>query len=134
MIFKAVQPLIAAVLLVVFYYGKMEYGAIQAYSITTLIICVFSFTTWHKFSKIGEAETITTPEFKSVIAESMPLMLTGSIFFILGWTDNIILGIFRTEEEVGIYDMAYKLSTLSAIVLLAVNAILVKLVIFFIYH
>ncbi len=123
MIFRALQPLIAAILLLIFYYGKMELGAIQAYSITTIIICIFSFTTWYKFSKIGEAETIPTPNAGSVMMESMPLMLTGSIFFILGWTDNIILGIFRTSEEVGIYDMAYKLSTLSAIVLLAVNAI-----------
>jgi O-antigen/teichoic acid export membrane protein len=53
----------------------------------------------------------------------MPMMLTGSMFFILGWTDNIILGIFRSSEEVGMYDAAFKLSTLSAIVLLAINAI-----------
>jgi O-antigen/teichoic acid export membrane protein len=53
----------------------------------------------------------------------MPMMLTGSMFFILGWTDNLILGIFRSSEEVGMYDAAFKLSTLSAIVLLAINAI-----------
>jgi O-antigen/teichoic acid export membrane protein len=58
-----------------------------------------------------------------MLGESMPMMLTGSMFFILGWTDNIILGIFRTSEEVGMYDAAFKLSTLSAIVLLAINAI-----------
>jgi len=51
------------------------------------------------------------------------MMLTGSIFFILGWTDNLILGIFRSEEEVGMYDTAFKIAAASAIVLLAMNAI-----------
>jgi len=50
-------------------------------------------------------------------------MLTGSMIFIMGWTDNIILGIFRSSEEVGMYDAAFRLSTLSAIVLFAINAI-----------
>jgi O-antigen/teichoic acid export membrane protein len=64
-----------------------------------------------------------TLNWSQMLGESMPMMLTGSMFFIMGWTDNIILGIFRPSEEVGLYDAAFKLSTLSAIVLLAINAI-----------
>jgi O-antigen/teichoic acid export membrane protein len=60
---------------------------------------------------------------KKILTESIPLMLTGSVFFILGWTDNIMIGIFRTEAEVGIYDIAFKISSLAAIVLLSINAI-----------
>jgi len=58
-----------------------------------------------------------------MLSESLPMMLTGSMIFIMGWTDNIILGIFRSSEEVGMYDAAFRLSTLSAVVLFAINAI-----------
>ena len=54
---------------------------------------------------------------------SVPLMLAQSITFIMGWTDQFMLGILATPEEVGIYGVAFKHSTLAVIVLLAINSI-----------
>lgn len=123
MIFKGIQPLISAILLLILFYIKSSLGVIHAYTYATLGTCFLSFITWWRFSKISEASYNPVVKWNQMLNESMPMMLTGSMFFILGWTDNIILGIFRTSEEVGMYDAAFKLSTLSAIVLLAINAI-----------
>lgn len=123
MIFKGIQPLISAILLLVLFYMKSSWGVVDAYTYATLGTCVLSFITWWRFSKISEATYNPVVKWNQMLNESMPMMLTGSMFFILGWTDNIILGIFRSSEEVGMYDAAFKLSTLSAIVLLAINAI-----------
>jgi O-antigen/teichoic acid export membrane protein len=123
LIFKAIQPLISAILLLVLFYMKSNWGVVHAYTYATLGTCLISVITWFRFSKMNESAYEPTLSWNQMLGESMPMMLTGSMFFILGWTDNIILGIFRTSEEVGMYDAAFKLSTLSAIVLLAINAI-----------
>jgi O-antigen/teichoic acid export membrane protein len=123
LIFKAIQPLLSAILLLVLFYMKSNWGVVHAYTYATLGTCLISIITWYRFSKMNESAYQPTLSWNQMLGESMPMMLTGSMFFILGWTDNIILGIFRTSEEVGMYDAAFKLSTLSAIVLLAINAI-----------
>jgi hypothetical protein len=123
MVFKGIQPLISAVLLLVIFYMKSSLGVVDAYTYAMIGTCLLSFITWWRFSKLKELSYKPTVSWNQMLSESMPMMLTGSMFFILGWTDNIILGIFRSSEEVGMYDAAFKLSTLSAIVLLAINAI-----------
>ena len=123
LIFKAIQPLLSAILLLILFYMKSNWGVVHAYTYATLGTCLISIITWYRFSKMNESAYQPTLSWNQMLGESMPMMLTGSMFFILGWTDNIILGIFRTSEEVGMYDAAFKLSTLSAIVLLAINAI-----------
>ena len=123
LIFKTIQPLLSAILLLVLFYMKSNWGVVHAYTYATLGTCLISIITWFRFSKMNESAYQPTLSWNQMLGESMPMMLTGSMFFILGWTDNIILGIFRTSEEVGMYDAAFKLSTLSAIVLLAINAI-----------
>ena len=60
---------------------------------------------------------------KNFLNMSVPLMLAQSITFIMGWTDQFMLGILATPEEVGIYGVAFKHSTLAVIVLLAINSI-----------
>jgi O-antigen/teichoic acid export membrane protein len=121
--FKGLLPLIAALFLLGFYFFKTGLGAVNAYAIATILVCIASFVGWFRFSKIKNQSFQPKLSAAEMLKESMPMMLTGSIFFILGWTDNIILGIFKSEEDVGMYDMAFKLSTLSAVVLIAVNAI-----------
>ena len=123
MIFKGIQPLLSAILLLVIFYMKSSLGVVDAYTYAMIGTCILSFITWYRFSKMREGSYQPTLNWSQMLGESMPMMLTGSMFFILGWTDNIILGIFRSSEEVGMYDAAFKLSTLSAIVLLAINAI-----------
>ena len=123
MIFKAIQPLLSAILLLVLFYMKSTWGVVHAYTFATIGTCLISIITWWRFSNIKQGIYQPSLNWSQILGESMPMMLTGSMFFIMGWTDNIILGIFRPSEEVGMYDAAFKLSTLSAIVLLAINAI-----------
>jgi O-antigen/teichoic acid export membrane protein len=54
---------------------------------------------------------------------SLPLLLASSLTFVKGWIDTIMVGIFLTKADVGIYNIALKLSALTAIILTAVNTI-----------
>ena len=54
--------------------------------------------------------------YKRLIKISLPMMLTSSMFLVLSWTDNIFLGRFLSEDQVGIYFIAFKLGSTKFIV------------------
>ncbi|MBZ0158363.1 MAG: flippase [Alphaproteobacteria bacterium] len=62
-------------------------------------------------------------ELKAVLHVSLPILVSGSLYLFMGWVDKIILGIYASESDVGIYNIALKVSTLTSLSLLAVNSI-----------
>ncbi|WP_412987485.1 flippase [Pontimicrobium sp. IMCC45349] len=54
---------------------------------------------------------------------SIPMLITSAFVFFINWTDVFMLGALVTKEEVGIYNVAYKLATIVLIVIHAVNTI-----------
>jgi O-antigen/teichoic acid export membrane protein len=60
---------------------------------------------------------------KGLVKFALPMMLTGSLMLISGWINTIILGIYSTEADVGIYSVILKIATLSSFVLLSINSI-----------
>lgn len=58
---------------------------------------------------------------KSIIALSFPMLMTTATSFVIGQTGVLMLGMFRSAAEVGYYDIAVKLATLTTFVLSAVN-------------
>ncbi len=61
--------------------------------------------------------------YKNILSISMPLFLSSSLGMVTGWTDIIMLGIFKTEREVGIYHIASKIALLTSIPLMAMATI-----------
>ena len=51
------------------------------------------------------------------------MLLTSSMSYILNWTGIILLGIYVNEWEIGVYNVARKISLLTTIGLFAVNSI-----------
>lgn len=60
---------------------------------------------------------------KDLLKTAFPMMLSTSVLLIMSWADSIIIGIFKTETEVGIYNVSIKLAMISGIALGAVNSI-----------
>lgn len=58
-----------------------------------------------------------------MIRISSPMMLSTSLLLISGWINTIMLGIYGTESEVGMYNVIFKIGTFSSIVLTSVNSI-----------
>ncbi|MGM0636464.1 MAG: flippase [Bacteroidota bacterium] len=56
--------------------------------------------------------------------EAFPMMLSSTILVLLGWMDTFILGIFETDEAVGIYHVSLKIATLTSFALEAINSVL----------
>ena len=60
---------------------------------------------------------------RAILSISLPMLMTDAMVFIIGQTGVLMLGMFRTEAEVGHYAIAFKLASLTAFVLTAVNSI-----------
>lgn len=58
------------------------------------------------------------------VKDSLPMMLSSSLLILMSWTDTFVLGVYQDESEVGIYNVAVKITTLSIFSLQAINSIL----------
>lgn len=54
---------------------------------------------------------------KELLKFSLPIMLTGMLAFIMGWTDTLMLGYYKGPEVVGIYNAASPIAKLISIFL-----------------
>jgi O-antigen/teichoic acid export membrane protein len=93
-----------------------------AYSFAMLISAFVSSFLWNR-SRIKTANDSEDVSLSMIIKVALPMLFSTSMLVMMGWTDTIVLGIFRTEEEIGIYNAAYKIALLSSIVLYSVHSI-----------
>lgn len=122
-LFKTIIPLLNAILIFFAFQINIAFTPVMGFTISTILVAIFYFISWRKNSNHSTIPLGTTLDWKNMVKESIPMMMTGSIFFILNWVDNIAIGIYWSEVEVGFYDTAFKISSASAAILMAVNAI-----------
>jgi O-antigen/teichoic acid export membrane protein len=58
-----------------------------------------------------------------MINNAIPMLLANSMLLVAGWINTIMLGIWSTESDVGIYSVVLKISTFSAFVLMSINSV-----------
>ncbi len=59
---------------------------------------------------------------RDILSISLPMLITTTMMFLISQTGVLMLGMFRSEAEVGYYAIVVKLATLTAFVLQAVNS------------
>ncbi len=99
-----------------------EKEVVLSFVFAIFITCVFSFLFLIKEFKNLSGNSEEVP-LKSILSVSLPMFMSSSLFMVMSWTDIIMLGIFRTQEEVGIYNVAVRLSMITSFTLAAVNSI-----------
>mgnify|MGYP001166884448 CR=1 FL=1 len=97
-----------------------EYLPMYALFAATFTVYLVSALLIKKHFKVKRVET---KRVKMLMKISLPMMLTSSMFLVLSWTDNIFLGRFLSEDQVGIYFIAFKLGLIISLSLFAVNSI-----------
>ena len=60
----------------------------------------------------------------SFVKDSFPMMMSSTVLVLLGWMDTFVLGIYSTDDQIGIYGVALKIATLAGFVFQAINSIL----------
>lgn len=61
---------------------------------------------------------------KQLLNLSLPMMLSGTILFLLSWTDIFMLGIMASSKDVGIYSAALKIASIGLIIILVFNVVI----------
>lgn len=84
--------------------------------VLTLIALI---VTVKKFKRVSFKSEINSWAF---LKESFPMMLSSTIMIFLGWMDTFILGIYETDESIGIYNVALKLALVTSFSIEAINS------------
>ncbi|UOF88966.1 flippase [Fodinisporobacter ferrooxydans] len=91
---------------------------------------IWSITAWRlkmcKGNRSGSLEhTYEKPGLKQILALSAPMYLTSSMYVLMDWTDSLMIGIFGSAEDVGVYNLIAKLSILTCFATESINTFLV---------
>ena len=62
-------------------------------------------------------------EISVFVKVAISLLMAGSMLYFKGWLDTLMIGAFLSEIDVGVYNIALKLSNLIALPLTAINII-----------
>jgi O-antigen/teichoic acid export membrane protein len=63
---------------------------------------------------------------RKILNKSLPMMISGFFIMLLSWTDILIMGKYETEENIGIYNAAFKVGTLALFVINATGVIILS--------
>jgi len=96
------------------------YAQLFAYALTGMIGWIIMEYSFKK--RIAPQDTVHSMPARAILSISLPMLMTQTMIFLIGQTGVIMLGMFRSEAEVGYYAVAVKLATLTAFILQAVNS------------
>lgn len=116
---------LASLLLLLFFYYLIDKDPIitvKAHFYGILILAAICFYLVYK--EFNGFHLAHKKKYWSFLRASFPMMLASSAMIILASTDTFLMGVFDTNENVGVYNIALKISTLSIFILQAVSSIL----------
>jgi len=98
--------IVAAVLL-----GYGAFGAIVAWTLGVGLSTIFGL--YYLYSRTTTFELVPfEPRYRTLLAFSLPLMISSAMWTAVQQTDTLLLGYYETSGEVGIYDGAFLLASL----------------------
>jgi len=120
----------AIIILITVQFSRNENVPIFAFLLGLVIVFVLSYFVFfdrlnsEEKSKIESKESFgTSLGYKEILLFSFPLLLAQSGQFIMAWTDKLMLGGFMSAADVGVYDVALKLSMFVNIALTSISSI-----------
>lgn len=113
-------------LLIVFIYiffnaDKNNHYTFIAYALAILITVLLEAATIFELKPQKETISISTVE---LIKTASPLLFSGLFLYLLNYTNVILLGIMTNDEQVGIYNIAYKIGSVGFLVIVSVSTII----------
>jgi O-antigen/teichoic acid export membrane protein len=95
-----------------------------AYTISVFFVMALSFYLWLNAMR-PQINGVIHDDFdlRGLLKVSFPMFIASFSALIMGWADTIILGLFRSEVDVGIYNVAFRVALLPGFLLIAVNSI-----------
>ena len=94
---------------------------IFVYFIAVCIVAIFSMFFIHK--KLPYAVLVDKSiTLKATLKTSLPMLVSGAVFMIMNWTDVLMLGYYSGADQVGIYNLCFKLASIITFAQFAINS------------
>ena len=125
-IFQSLLPFLIALFSLEFFFAYLHIRTTEAVIYAYIIGIGVAFLLSSAFLRGEFVKANGTKEnvsLKHILSVSFPMLMSSSLFMIMSWTDMIMLGMWRTPEEVGIYNVAVRLSMITSFTLTAINSI-----------
>lgn len=122
-------PTLNLLLLVVLFLAglKLSSPLVSLLIATIMSLAAFSLL-FKRFLPRGTESSSRVLDARELFSVSIPIYLSSVMTLFMVWTDTVMVGIFETSKEVGIYTAAARTATFAAFFLVAVNYILPPLV------
>lgn len=91
------------------------------YAVYVLLIVSFLFLFKRWKTDLNLAKPRAT-QFKVVLRSAIPMLISGSLYLVMSWSDTLMLGYFMTEGDVGLYRFVFKMATLITFSQFAINS------------
>ncbi|NNF01423.1 MAG: oligosaccharide flippase family protein, partial [Bacteroidia bacterium] len=119
--------LFALIILLIFQWNSTSSDATPVYAylyavLITLLIAVIRFTGKIK-QYVGSDEITEQIPYKKIFEIAFPLLIVFSTYHFLALINSVMLGMLSTESDVGIYNVALRISNVTLIPLIAINSI-----------
>lgn len=123
-LFKTLLPLLFTIL---FFTVKFK-SELILWTIGSSYTLGFMLSTASVLFTLKGYHSIPTMRSKDLIKISRSLFFASAGVLFIGWTDTIIIGILDSAENTGTYDIIFKISQVSSISLIAVNAFIAPMI------
>jgi O-antigen/teichoic acid export membrane protein len=109
-------------------YRTLQDDIIYALGIAIVVLVPFSFILIRKgFGKRLNTNFEHVGDFPfsngKILKTTLPMFYANSLFLIMGWADTLMISGYMDNADVGIYNGALKIATISSTILMAVNSI-----------
>lgn len=128
-------PFLIAVLALVWLYlssGQNNSSVVSSFVISinicflaSLIILYYTTRPYIRWTGRDNKEDSKTDRvsWKYFLYVCTSLFVVGTISYMLGWVDTIVLSVYKTEAQVGIYNVCIRIATMTMVPLMAINSI-----------
>jgi len=98
--------------------------AVLSFVVAVVVFAFLAFIAYHKTYKKRVGSVAAVPiNFTPILKVGVPLLVSGSLFLVISWTDTLMIGYFMDSTDVGVYRIAFKIATLITFIQFAVNSI-----------
>ena len=96
---------------------------LSIYTIFLLLLIHSAYCIYFK-NEHSNTNTETQLSYEYILKTSYPMLLSGSSLLLMSWIDSFMIGIISNNiSDVGVYNIAVRISTVGAIILFSINSI-----------
>ena len=120
----AALPMVSLLLLFVFAERIQDASAAATvYLAANVVVCLTSFVLWRRTVPLVGAATSEPIKFRDLLMTAMPMYGSAMADVVMTFSDVLILGMFATAADVGIYTAAARTALLTRFLLLANSSV-----------